>query len=67
MELIEIELLRKEVAGKKDFALGLFVELALCTGARVEGILNIKKKDLSLSTKSVTMSDLRQRARIQGF
>ena len=67
MELIEIELLRKEVAGKKDFALGLFIELALCTGARLEGILNIKKKDLALSTKSVTISDFKTKSTYTGF
>ena len=38
LELIEIELLRNEVADKEDFALELFVKLALCTGARLEGI-----------------------------
>lgn len=67
LELIEIELLRKEVASKEDFALELFVELALCTGARLEGILNIKKKDLALSTKSVTISDFKTKSTYTGF
>jgi site-specific recombinase, phage integrase family len=67
LELIEIELLRKEVASKEDFALELFVELALCTGARLEGILNIKKKDLALSTKSVTISDFKTKSTYAGF
>ena len=67
LELIEIELLRKEVAGKEDFALELFVELALCTGARLEGILNIKKKDLALSTKSVAISDFKTKSTYAGF
>ena len=67
LELIEIELLRKEVAAKGDFALGLFAELALCTGARLEEILNIKKKDLALSTKSVTISDFKTRSTYMGF
>jgi len=40
--------LRNEIANKEDFVLELFVELALCTKARLEGILNIKKKDLAL-------------------
>lgn len=52
---------------KKDFALELFVKLALCTGARLEGILNIKKKDLSLSTKSVTISDFKTKSTYTGF
>ena len=59
--------MRKEVAGKEDFALELFVELALCTGARLEGILNIKKKDLALSTKSVTISDFKTKSTYTGF
>ena len=61
LELIEIELLRKELAGKGDFALELFVELALCTGARLEGILNIKKKDISLSNMSVNITDFKSK------
>ena len=59
--------MRKEVASKEDFALELFVELALSTGARLEGILNIKKKDLSLSTKSVTISDFKTKSTYTGF
>ena len=61
LELIEIELLRKKLAGKGDFALELFVELALCTGARLEGILNIKKKDISLSNMSVNITDFKSK------
>ena len=67
LELIEIELLRNEVADKEDFALELFVELALCTGARLEGILNIKKKDLALSTKSVIIRDFKTKSTYTGF
>ena len=55
--------MRKELAGKGDFALELFVELALCTGARLDGILNIKKKDISLSNMSVNITDFK--AKIQ--
>ncbi|MCZ6160244.1 tyrosine-type recombinase/integrase [Campylobacter ureolyticus] len=44
---------------KNDFDLELFIELALCTGARLEGILNIKKKDLSLSSQSVNITDFK--------
>ena len=61
LELVEIELLRKELACKGDFALELFVELALCTGARLDGILNIKKKDISLSNMSVNITDFKSK------
>lgn len=61
LELIEIDLLRKEIAKKNDFALELFVELALCTGARLDGILNIKKKDISLSNMSVNLTDFKSK------
>jgi site-specific recombinase, phage integrase family len=61
LELIEIELLRKGLAGKGDFALELFVELALCTRARLDGILNIKKKDISLSNMSVNITDFKSK------
>ena len=61
MEFIEIELLRKELVSKGDSALELFVELALCTGARLDGILNIKKKDISLSNMSVNITDFKSK------
>lgn len=61
LELIEIDLLRKEIAKKNDFALELFIELALCTGARLDGILNIKKKDISLSNMSVNLTDFKSK------
>lgn len=59
LEKIEIDLLRNEIKKKNDFDLELFIELALCTGARLEGILNIKKKDLSLSSQSVNITDFK--------
>ena len=43
------------------------MELDLSTGARLEGILNTKKKDLSLSTKSVTISDFKTKSTYTGF
>lgn len=61
LELIEIDLLRKEIAKKNDFALELFIELTLCTGARLDGILNIKKKDISLSNMSVNLTDFKSK------
>ena len=61
LEFIEIELLRKELARKGDFALELFVELALCTGARLDGILNIKKKDISISNMRVNITDFKSK------
>ncbi|PSM51438.1 site-specific tyrosine recombinase, phage integrase family (INT_Rci_Hp1_C domain) [Campylobacter blaseri] len=67
LEIVEIDLLRKEVAKKGDFALELFIELALCTGARLEGVLNIKKKDVSLSTKSVIIKDFKTSSKYTGF
>lgn len=59
LEKIEIDLLRNEIKKKNDFDLELFIELALCTGARLESILNIKKKDLSLSSQSVNITDFK--------
>lgn len=59
LEKIEIDLLRNEIKKKNDFDLELFIELALCTGARLESILNIKKKDLSLSWQSVSITDFK--------
>ncbi|QKF65168.1 tyrosine-type recombinase/integrase [Campylobacter corcagiensis] len=59
LEKIEIELLREEIKKKNDFDLELFIELALCTGARLESVLSIRKKDLSLSARSVNIIDFK--------
>jgi len=48
-------------------ALYHFVKLALTTGARLEGVLHIKKKDISLHTNSVTISDLKSDKTYTGF
>ncbi len=45
----------------------LFVDLALCTGGRLECILNIKVKDLDLENKIVTLKDTKNQTTYRGF
>lgn len=53
----EVSILLETV--KKDEVLHLFTVLSLTTGARVESILHIQKKDINFSQNSITISDLK--------
>lgn len=48
----------KEVL-KENFLIKLFVELSLQTGGRFETILHIQKKDINLSSRAVTLQNLK--------
>ena len=48
----------KEVL-KENFLIKLFLELSLQTGGRFETILHIKKKDINLSSGTVTLNNLK--------
>lgn len=61
----EIEELLAEV--KDNQLLTLFIKLALTTGGRLETILHIQKKDIDLSTSSITLHDLKNRDTYKGF
>ena len=45
----------------------LFVKLALSTGARKGGILNIQKKDIDFSQNSVSIYDFKRGNTYTGF
>jgi integrase len=45
----------------------LFVKLALSTGCRLKGILNIKKIDLNLDRNSITLKDFKNNDTYNGF
>ncbi|MDF1875128.1 site-specific integrase [Sulfurimonas sp. SAG-AH-194-I05] len=47
--------------------LNLFTRLALTTGSRLDGILNLQKKDIDLENNSVTLYDLKNKETYKGF
>lgn len=53
--------------GKIDEDLKLFTLLALSTGARMTSVLNIKKKDINLSTGSITIKNFKTDETYTGF
>lgn len=50
-----------------DMDVRLFVELSLCTGGRLETILNIKVKDVNLEDRMITLKDLKNGSSYKGF
>ena len=63
----EVQELIREVENSNNPALYHFVKLALLTGARLEGVLHIQKKDINLSGNSVTIHDLKSGGTYTGF
>ena len=61
----DIELLFQEI--EHSTTLWLFVKLALQTGGRLETILHIQKKDLDLSSGTVTLKNLKVNKTYKGF
>jgi len=47
--------------------LNLFTRLALTTGSRLDGILNLQKKDIDLKNNSITLYDLKNKETYKGF
>ena len=52
---------------KDDKQLLLFVKLALCTGGRFETINQIKKKDINLDARIITLTDFKNKSTYKGF
>lgn len=65
LTLDEVRDLIAEVRG--DATIYHFIKLALTTGARLEGILHIQKKDIHLNNNSVTIHDLKSGGVYTGF
>lgn len=61
----EIKELKNAVA--HDKALFLFIQLSLVTGGRLETILHIQKKDISLENGTINLQDLKNDASYIGF
>jgi len=52
---------------KDNEAVYHFVKLALMTGARLESVMHIQKKDINLNNNSVTITDLKSSGTYTGF
>ena len=52
---------------KSNIMIHQFVKLALSTGARLQGVLHIKKKDISLANSSISINDFKGESTYMGF
>ncbi|PAF49079.1 hypothetical protein BKH41_03025 [Helicobacter sp. 12S02232-10] len=59
-------LLLKETL-RNDYEYLLFVNLALCTGARLMTLLDIRKKDINLKSETITLRDFKNSSIYQGY
>lgn len=65
LDLKEIDVLYKSVAD--DVVLDLFVRIALGTGARANSVLFIKKKDINIQNRSITLHDFKRSNTYVGY
>ncbi|PAF53261.1 hypothetical protein BKH42_06965 [Helicobacter sp. 13S00482-2] len=56
----------KEVL-KNHYEYLLFVNLSLCTGARLMSVLSIKKKDIDLKSQTITLRDFKNSSNYRGY
>ena len=61
----EIETLREAI--KDNPVLRLFVELSLCTGGRLQTIMNISKKDVNFDDGTITLKNLKTDKTYTGY
>lgn len=61
----EILLLKESLKDKHEHL--LFVNLALCTGARLMSVLDIRKKDIDLENKTITIRDFKNSSTYRGY
>lgn len=68
LTLEEVHSLYRAISEHKDHEiLTLFTKLSLHTGGRFETILHIKKKDIDLTNKTVTLYDFKRKSTYTGF
>lgn len=65
LSIEEVHILLEEV--KRDQLLYLFTRIALSTGARLEGVLDIQKKDIDLAHNKTTILDFKAEHTYTGF
>lgn len=61
----EIATLKESLKDKPEHL--LFVNLALCTGARLMSILSIKKKDIDIKNQTIILKDFKNGSTYQGY
>ncbi|PAF50832.1 site-specific integrase [Helicobacter sp. 13S00477-4] len=61
----EVNNLKEVLKDKYEYL--LFVNLALCTGARLMTILEIRKKDIDLDNKTIVLRDFKNSSTYQGY
>ncbi|MDR1007639.1 MAG: site-specific integrase [Campylobacteraceae bacterium] len=61
----EVDILKEAIKDKPTLL--LFVELSLSTGARLETITSIRKKDISLITQTITLQNHKTNRTYKGF
>lgn len=65
LSLIEIKQLKENI--KDNFLVNLFVDLSLQTGGRLESILSIQKKDINLTSGTVTIKNFKTKNTYTGY
>ncbi len=65
LSLDEIEQLKDHF--KDNFMLSLFIDLSLQTGARFESVLLVQKKDINLSSGTITLYNTKTKTTYTGF
>ena len=65
LSLQEVKLLKDAI--RHHYVLNFFIELSLQTGGRLETILNIRKKDISIEQKTVILKNLKTNNTYTGF
>lgn len=65
LSLNEVQILIDHL--RNNIVLYHFVKMALTTGARLEGVLHIQKKDINLNSNSLTIKDLKSGGTYTGF
>jgi integrase len=65
LSIAEINILKQKVS--KDQELYSFVLLSLNTGGRLETIMNVQKKDINLTSNSITLLDTKNGLTYSGF
>ncbi len=68
LTLNEIKLLKSHIDKRYDsFLVNLYLDIALQTGARLETILNIRKKEINLDAGTITLKNFKTNSTYTGF
>lgn len=65
LSLDEIKQLKEKI--QDNFLVSLFIDLSLQTGGRFETILHVQKKDINLSSRTITLKNLKTKKTYTGY